>query len=312
MALEAGFRKFDTAEADYWHNQKSVGRALEEYFKYPVIEERECAAALIQNFADESDTCSLPKDLPKCGEEDVRVSTKIPPWSMTSFEDIRQHARDSRTELVGFCDDPNDNSTIYPLDVYYIHAPECWESWHPRCKDSLPDLLNLTEAWKAMEAIVAIDHSAQRIGVSNVHSYVLEDLIKDIKERQKQGDPNARMPDVLQYFADPIQPSSDERAICSKYGIEFVAYSTLGRNHPDKSKENHVLSDPIVQGIAAKHGRSEAEVVLSWALQHKMSVIPRSKTKEHIEQLANMLTDDPTFLDDEDGMAMNEMAYTIL
>ena len=29
MALEAGFRKFDTAEADWWYDQPAVGRALE-------------------------------------------------------------------------------------------------------------------------------------------------------------------------------------------------------------------------------------------------------------------------------------------
>ena len=32
MALAAGFRKFDTAEADWWYDQKNVGRAVKDYF----------------------------------------------------------------------------------------------------------------------------------------------------------------------------------------------------------------------------------------------------------------------------------------
>ena len=31
MALAAGFRKFDTAEADWWYDQKNVGRAVKDY-----------------------------------------------------------------------------------------------------------------------------------------------------------------------------------------------------------------------------------------------------------------------------------------
>ena len=73
MALEAGFRKFDTAEADWWYDQKSVGSALNDYFGNAVVEDDECVAT------PEDNTCGTPKT---CGAEDLRVSTKIPPWSL--------------------------------------------------------------------------------------------------------------------------------------------------------------------------------------------------------------------------------------
>jgi diketogulonate reductase-like aldo/keto reductase len=211
MALDAGFRKFDTAEADWWYDQPTVGKAIKDYF--------------------------LDHDL-SCSTESLELSTKIPPWSLTSASDIRELAAHSRFELLGgYCNDviidnPKDGVEIsipYPLDVYYIHAPACWKGWHPRCDDP-PPTLSLREAWKGMEAVVGLDLSAKRIGLSNVWPHDLLDLITFVQERIKKGetDPPPRMPDVLQAYADPLKPADELREICTQYGIEFVSYSTLG------------------------------------------------------------------------------------
>jgi diketogulonate reductase-like aldo/keto reductase len=231
VALEAGFRNFDTAEADWWYDQTSVGRALSHYFLKTTNEEEDqtCVSA---------DVCGK-----SCQIEDLRISTKIPPWSLTSFDDIRAHAAASREELLGFCDDllltaTDENTGIvteksipYPLDVYYIHAPACWKGWHPRC-DNPPPTLDLRSAWQAMEAVVGLDHSAKRIGLSNVRQDELLDIIQFVKQRQESsdiqhGDPPPRKPDVVQAFADPIRPADEIRKICREHDIEFVSYSTL-------------------------------------------------------------------------------------
>jgi diketogulonate reductase-like aldo/keto reductase len=114
LALENGFRKFDTAEADWWYNQAEVGRSLQDYFY-----------STTTNDNDRVNDCTS-----------LQISTKIPPWSLTSAADIRNHAANSRKELVGFCDvvhqkqnqgQRTDHSIeVFPLDVYYIHAPRCW------------------------------------------------------------------------------------------------------------------------------------------------------------------------------------------
>lgn len=207
MALDAGFRKFDTAEADWWYDQPVVGKALKDYVM------------------DHALSCT-----------DLEISTKIPPWSLTSVADIREHAAVSRFELLGFCNDISvespDGSELsipYPLDVYYIHAPACWKGWHPRCDDP-PPTLNLRDAWKGMEAVAGLDFSAKRIGLSNVHPDQLLDIISFVEERIQRGEtyPPPRMPDVLQAYADPLHPADELRAICKEYNIEFVSYSTLG------------------------------------------------------------------------------------
>ena len=288
-ALQFGFRKFDTAEADWWYDQASVGRALKDYFK-----------------PDE------------CEEQGLEISTKIPPWSLTSVDDIRTHAAQSRAELVGFCNDttvPNADHDVdmkipFPMDVYYIHAPKCWPGWHYRCDDA-PPTLDLRTAWMAMEAVVGLDHSAKRIGLSNVYPNDLLDIIRFVEQRVEAGEvhPPPRKPDVVQAFADPISPSYDLRKLCEQNGIEFVSYSTLGTQHRG-SDQNPVLTSPIVRDIAMKHSRSVAEVVLSWALQNNMSVIPRSRKRHHIEELARLL-EDPKFLDAEDLKAIDSMSEAI-
>jgi diketogulonate reductase-like aldo/keto reductase len=299
MALEAGFRKFDTAEADWWYDQKSVGLALADFYGNSMLLDDECVPG------DNQPTCmGSPKP---CDFDELRISTKIPPWSLTSVDDIRANARASRQELVGFCDTEDDG--VFPLDVYYIHAPSCWKGWHPRCDNPPPSLLNIYDSWRAMEAVAGIDGSAKRIGLSNVQPDELNAIIQYVNDRKQRGElePPPRIPDVLQAFADPLQPAEELRRICTEHDIEFVSYSTLGTQH--RGGKNPVLTHPTIVGLAAKHQRSVAEVVLSWALQNNMSVIPRSGNPKHIQELARLLADDPTFLSDQDLQAVDMMKH---
>jgi diketogulonate reductase-like aldo/keto reductase len=310
MALEEGFRAFDTSEEnEYWYNPQALGDALEDYFQFTTADTDECVI-----MREQESVCGVAT----CQRENLRISTKIPPWSLTSQETIRANARHSRKQLVGFCKDEivYDSTSLagasthpFPLDVYYIHAPACWKGWHPRCDDPPASLLDLQSAWKAMEAVAGIDQSARRIGLSNVQPDELLDIIDFVHERKGQTNPPPRIPDVVQAYADPFQPADDLRSICKDHGIEFVSYSTLGTQHG--GSQNPVLTSPIIQGLAAKHSRSTAEVVLSWALQKNMSVIPRSTKRKHIQELARLLDAHPTFLDDADMHQIESMANTM-
>lgn len=335
-AIKNGFRKFDTAEeSDYWYDQATLGSTLETLFN-------NCVST------NENDDIEMNKDNQcelllsnSCWEEGLQISTKIPPWELTSVENIRSRALASRNQLVGFCSDiqikqsnkegskevNQEISIPYPLDVYYIHAPQCWRGWHTRCENvSRHQTLPLREAWMALEAVVELDKAATRIGLSNVNEYELLDIIKFVKSRQSQSqeknnnayfrnrnlshdDTSAppRMPDVLQSYADPLHPAKRLRQICQEYNIEFVAYSTLGTQHRDH--QNPVLYHPNILFLSRKHDRSTAEVVLSWAMSKGMSVIPRSGKKHHIQELANMMKDENIyFLEEEDLAFVDSMA----
>jgi len=128
IALQEGFRKFDTAEEnEYWYDQQCVGEALRDFF----VESGECLDDMGESPGNGDDDL---KQQHVCGRNcdlaDIRVSTKIPPWSLTSVQDIRQSAAQSRADILGFCAEEvymDENGEIleqrpYPLDVYYIHG----------------------------------------------------------------------------------------------------------------------------------------------------------------------------------------------
>jgi diketogulonate reductase-like aldo/keto reductase len=334
MALAAGFRYFDTAEEhEHWYNPTAVGTALREYaeslMSHDSINDDECVMIDDEDgdgqpiCSDGSTSSSISFSMSSFCKE-IQISTKIPPWELTSSDHIRSNAAQSRVQLVGFCDT---EQAKLPLDIYYIHAPACWKGWHTQCENP-PTTLDLRSVWLALEAVVGIDHSSRRIGLSNVRPDELLDIIQFVQDRQEQQARATatgtmldmedttilvappRLPDVVQSFADPIQPAEDIRQICSEHGIEFVSYSTLGTQHIYRSKlhQNPVLSHPIVIELANKYERSTAEVVLSWAIQHKMSVIPRSSRQEHILELARLLPkqqSDTGFLDANDLAQMD-------
>jgi len=60
--------------------------------------------------------------------------------------------------------------------------------------------------------------------------------------------------------------------------IDVTSYMTLAYGK--------VLNDPVLQGIAAQHQASTAQIALAWALQKGFAVIPSSTKREHL--LANL------------------------
>jgi diketogulonate reductase-like aldo/keto reductase len=157
----------------------------------------------------------------------------------------------------------------------------------------------------AMESVVGIDGNARRIGLSNIFPNDLLDIIKFVDERPADSYPPPRKPDVIQAFADPLSPNLEIRRVCEEHGIEFVSYSTLGTQHQGVTV-NPVLGSPVVNDLSAKYGRSIAEVVLSWALQRNMSVIPRSSKMNHIKELAKLMKGEP-FLEEADLLKIDAM-----
>ena len=66
-------------------------------------------------------------------------------------------------------------------------------------------------------------------------------------------------------------------AACREWGMALTAYSPLGRQR--------VLDDPVITAIAARHGRTPAQVVLRWDIQQPGVVaIPKSATASRIRE----------------------------
>ena len=70
----------------------------------------------------------------------------------------------------------------------------------------------------------------------------------------------------------PRLTQKELHAYCKAQGIQLEAWSPL--------MQGQLLDNPILQEIAEAHGKSVAQIILRWDLQHGVVTIPKS-TKEH-------------------------------
>jgi diketogulonate reductase-like aldo/keto reductase len=138
------------------------------------------------------------------------------------------------------------------VDLYLIH----WPVPHRRL-----------DSWRALERIQS-DGGARSIGVSNYLRPHLEELLAKAKV----------VPAVNQIEVSPFLQQRDARAVCAANGIVVEAYSPLTRGHR--------LGDPVVAGIARRIGRSAAQVLLRWGIQHGLVVLPKSAHPDRIAENA--------------------------
>jgi methylglyoxal/glyoxal reductase len=128
------------------------------------------------------------------------------------------------------------------IDLYLIHFPV------PRLRE---------ESWRALEKILTSGR-ARAVGVSNYTERHLKDLLHK----------SSVVPAVNQVEFSPFLYQHDLLEFCRTQQIHLEAYAplTAGRR----------LGDPRITAIAKKHGRTNAQVLLRWAVQHGVVVIPKS------------------------------------
>ncbi|MFK0525397.1 aldo/keto reductase [Paenibacillus illinoisensis] len=140
------------------------------------------------------------------------------------------------------------------LDLYLIHWPV-----KGKYKDT----------WRALEKLHR-EGRIRAIGVSNFQIHHLEDLMTDATIK----------PAVNQVELHPLLIQSELRDYCSKHQIQIEAWSPLG--------QGNLLEHPLLQEIAAKYGKSPAQVILRWDLQNGIVTIPKSVTPQRIRENADL------------------------
>ncbi|WP_040519638.1 aldo/keto reductase [Gordonia aichiensis] len=163
------------------------------------------------------------------------------------------------------------------VDLYLIHWP-------------LQDRDQLMRTWDAMEKILA-DGKAHSIGVCNFEPHHLQWLI----------DRGGVLPAVDQVELHPHLQQRELRGFAGEHGIAVESWSPLGGTSGSgwgpNSKPNTVLSDSTIGDIAAKYGRSPAQIVLAWHIRSGLIVIPKSVHQDRIKQNITVFDFE---LDDED------------
>ncbi|MCU0253856.1 MAG: aldo/keto reductase [Acidobacteria bacterium] len=123
------------------------------------------------------------------------------------------------------------------------------------------------ETWKALEEFKR-EGRARSIGVSNYTVRHLDELLAEAEIP----------PAVNQVEFHPFLVQRELLEHCRAHGIVLTAYSPLAHGEG--------LDDPTLASIGARHGKSAAQVMIRWAIQHGASVIPKSTRRERIHENA--------------------------
>jgi diketogulonate reductase-like aldo/keto reductase len=136
------------------------------------------------------------------------------------------------------------------VDLYLLHWPVAGKR---------------LDSWRALERLHE-EKRARAIGVSNFLVPHLQELLAKAKTR----------PAVNQIELSPFLQRRETVALCRQHGIVVEAYSPL--THGQR------LDHPTLQKVAGKVGRSVAQVLLRWSVQHGNVVLPKSTKPERIAE----------------------------
>nr|XP_060614397.1 glyoxal reductase-like [Anolis sagrei ordinatus] len=168
------------------------------------------------------------------------------------------------------------------LDLYLVH----WPGTQGRPQDDAGNRERRLRSWRALEKL----HSGGKlraIGVSNYTIRHLEELLAECRVR----------PSVLQVEFHPELAQSPLLSFCRREGIHLQAYSSLGAGH--------LVGRPEVAKVAMRHGRQPSQVLLRWALQQGVSVIPKSASPSRVAENAQLWTWELSQADMEELNAMD-------
>ena len=183
------------------------------------------------------------------GRPEVFIETKV--WISDYGYDQTLHAFDKSASKLG----------VEQIDLLILHQP-------------LPTAFDRTiAAYKALEQLLA-DSRVRAIGVSNFMPGYLAQLL----------DATGTVPAVNQvelhpYFTQPAVQKAD-----AEHGILTQAWSPIGGITFYRGTGNSTLQDPAILAIAGAHGKTAAQVMLRWHLQHGRSAIPKSVRPERIAE----------------------------
>lgn len=152
------------------------------------------------------------------------------------------------------------------LDLYLLHWP------------APSDFAATIASYRALTQLLR-DGRVRAIGVCNHSARHLQALI------ERTG----VVPAVNQIELHPYFTQQDLRDADARLGVITQSWSPIGgvydRNRPaGPSQPRRLLEDPVLVELAAKYGRTPAQVALRWHIQHGLSPIPKSVSAQRIAE----------------------------
>lgn len=182
------------------------------------------------------------------------------------------------------------------LDLFLIHFPVAFkfvpfeEKYPPGfyCGDGdkfVYEDVPLLDTWRALEKLVE-KGKIRSIGISNFTGALIQDLLRGAKIK----------PAVLQIEHHPYLQQPRLIEYVQSQGIAITAYSSFGPqsfvelNHPKVNDVTTLFEHDTIKAIGEKHKKSPAQVLLRWATQRGLAVIPKSNNADRL--LKNLTVND--------------------
>jgi 2,5-diketo-D-gluconate reductase A len=124
-----------------------------------------------------------------------------------------------------------------------------------------------TEAWGVLEQAQK-QGKVRSIGLSNFNR----------KKFQQVLDVAKVVPQVLQVEINPRNNQHEMKAWIADKNVVFEGWYPLG--HGDKA----LINAPVFTKLAAKYGKSSAQIILRWHIQEGNVVFPKTTNPEHMRQ----------------------------
>jgi 2,5-diketo-D-gluconate reductase A len=180
---------------------------------------------------------------------EVFIESKV--WITDYGHDATLHAFEKSVGKLG----------VEQLDLLLLHQP-------------LTTAFDRTlDAYRALEALLA-DGRVRAIGVSNFMPEQLQHLLAE----------TSVVPAVNQIEVHPYFQQTALQRLHADLGILTQAWSPIGGITSYRDAERSAFDDPTLNEIGRRHGKSAAQVMLRWHLQHGRSAIPKSTRPARIAE----------------------------
>ncbi|KAF8891734.1 NADP-dependent oxidoreductase domain-containing protein [Infundibulicybe gibba] len=176
------------------------------------------------------------------------------------------------------------------IDLYLMHWPQAANcqsapgnsaATSVRSPDEKPTFI---ETWKEMEKLLETGR-VRTLGVSNFSIKTLNELLPHC----------SIIPATNQVEMHPCLPQDDLKSYCEEQGIILTAYSPLGRSAT-------LFEEAVVNKISSRLHVTPAQVLLSWGVQRKTVVIPKSENDERMKDNLALVK-----LPEQDVQALNQI-----